>query len=461
MRISEKNKVPLLKRLEGYQMRTIEEIMGISEKETVSLGTIEEIAGIHKKVMKAPLLQRLDAYKMRHLEDIEGKPTNIMPQKIRLPKGKKTKYAIVLGTRPEIIKMAPIIKELEQRGLDYVIVHSGQHYSPNMDSDIFEDLNLLKPRYNLKVGSSSRKKQIREIKKRLKKVLEDEKPDIVLVEGDTNTVVAGAYAASNLGIKVGHVEAGLRSYDKRMPEEINRILTDRISDYLFAPTLRSKENLLEEGIEENKIYIIGNTIVDATLQNLEISNHDSHYAKGLIGRLNTSDYIFLTLHRQSNVDSKTQLTIILEEIVKIPKEYGLEIVFPLHPRTKKMISKYNLGRYVERSKGILATQAVGYLDCLQLESKAKLIMTDSGGLQEESCILGVPCITLRENTERPETVEVGSNTLIGKEYHKLLDCVGKSLKKGNNWKNPYGDGKTAEKIVEIIQNDLGLIKCAE
>ncbi len=387
---------------------------------------------------------------MRYLENIEKKSRNTLPKKIGLY---KIKYAIVLGTRPEIIKMAPIIRELEREGLDYIIVHSGQHYSANMNSDIFKDLNLPKPDYNLKVGSNSRRKQIEKIKKCLKNVFRDERPDIVLVQGDTNTVLAGAYAASNMGIKVGHVEAGLRSHDRRMPEEINRILTDRISDYLFAPTSQSKENLSKEGIEEDKIYVTGNTVVDATLQHLEISNHNGHNAKSLIERLNTSDYVFLTLHRQSNVDSKTQLKIILGEIVKIPKEYGLEIIFPIHPRTKKMISKYNLARYVESSKGIFTTEAVGYLDCLQLESKAKLIMTDSGGLQEESCILGVPCITLRENTERPETLEVGSNILIGKEYHKLLDYVGKSLKKGNNWENPYGDGETAKKIVEIIQNN--------
>jgi len=395
---------------------------------------------------------------MRPLENIEGKSRNIIPKKIGLH---KIKYAIVLGTRPEIIKMAPIIKELEQQGLDYIIVHSGQHYSLHMDSAIFDDLNLPKPGYNLKVGSKSGEKQIGHITKGLKRIFKDEKPDIVLVQGDTNTVLSGAYAASNTGIRVGHVEAGLRSYDKRMPEEINRVLTDHISDYLFAPTSQSKENLLKEGIQENKISITGNTIVDATWQNLEITNHNSHNAKSLIGRLNTSDYIFLTLHRQSNVDSKMQLKIILEEIAKIPKEYGLEIVFPMHPRTKKMISKYNLGRYVERGKGISAVDAVGYLDCLQLESRAKLIMTDSGGLQEESCILGVPCITLRENTERPETLEVGSNTLIGKEYHKLIDYVGRSLRKGNNWKNPYGDGRTAKRIVGIIQNDGGSTKCVE
>jgi len=371
------------------------------------------------------------------------------------------KYAIVLGTRPEIIKMAPIIKELEQQGLDHIIVHSGQHYSLHMDSVIFKDLDLAKPDYNLKVGSSSREKQIRHITKGLKRIFEDEKPDIVLVQGDTNTVLSGAYAASRTGIRVSHVEAGLRSYDRRMPEEINRVLTDRIADYLFAPTSQSKENLLAEGIEENKIYITGNTVVDATLQNLEISSRGSHNAKSLISQLNTTDYVFLTLHRQSNVNSKKQLTIILEQIVKVPRKCGLEIVFPLHPRTKKMISKHNLGRYIERRKGIIAAEAVGYLDCLYLESKAKLVMTDSGGLQEESCILGVPCITLRENTERPETLEVGSNTLMGKEYHKLIDYVGRSLRKGNNWKNPYGDGKAAERIVGIIQNDGGPKKCAE
>ncbi len=396
--------------------------------------------------------------RMRPLENIEGKSRNIIPRKIG---SHNIKYAIVLGTRPEIIKMAPIIKELEQQGLDHIIVHSGQHYSLHMDSAIFEDLNLPKPNYNLEAGSKSRKKQIRHITKGLKKMFEDEKADIVLVQGDTNTVLSGAYAASEMRITVRHVEAGLRSYDRRMPEEINRVLTDHISNYLFAPTSRSKGNLLAEGIEGNKIYITGNTIVDATLENLEVSNHDSHDAKSLIGQLDTPDYIFLTLHRQSNVDSKKQFTTILEQIAKIREEYGLEIVFPLHRRTRKMISKHSLGRYIERRKGILAAEAVGYLDCLQLESKAKLVMTDSGGLQEESCILGVPCITLRENTERPETLEVGSNTLIGKEYHKLIDYVGRSLRKGNGWNNPYGDGRAAKRIVGIIQNDGGSIKCAE
>lgn len=387
---------------------------------------------------------------MRYWEDSAEEVSDIRPRRIR---SHRRKYAIVLGTRPEIIKMAPVIKELKRRGIQQIVVHSGQHYSPTMDSDIFKDLNLPQPDYNLKVGSDSREKQIERIRKSLEKVLRHEEPDIVLVQGDTNTVLAGAYAAFNLGIEVGHVEAGLRSYDKRMPEERNRVLTDSISDYLFTPTRQSKENLLKEGIKENKIYVTGNTVVDATLQNLSISNRNSHIVRSLRRRLNTSEYVLLTLHRPGNVDSRAQLRRILKEIAKIPKEYGLEIIFPMHPRTRKMISEYQLWRWVARTQGILVTEVVGCLDCLQLQSKARLIMTDSGGLQEESCILGVPCITLRENTERPETLEVGSNILIGKEYDRLLDYVGESLKKGNGWKNPYGDGKTAQRIVRIVQNN--------
>jgi len=387
---------------------------------------------------------------MKSWKNFAEEVPDIRPRRIR---SHRKKYAIVVGTRPEIIKMAPIIKELKQRGIQHIVIHSGQHYSPTMDSDIFRDLDLPQPDYNMKVGSDSRKKQIEQIRKNLKKVLRHEEPDIVLVQGDTNTVLAGAYAAFKLGIEIGHVEAGLRSYDRRMPEEINRVLTDSISDYLFAPTWQSKENLLKEGIKENKIYVTGNTIVDATFQNLSIGSRNSHTVRNLRRRLNTSEYVLLTLHRPGNVDSRTQLCRILREIAKIPKGYDLEVIFPVHPRTRKMISEYQLWRWVARNQGILVTEVVGCLDCLQLQSKARLVMTDSGGLQEESCILGVPCITLRENTERPETLEVGSNILIGKRYDKLLDYVGKSLKKGNSWKNPYGDGKTAQRIVRIVQNN--------
>lgn len=257
-------------------------------------------------------------------------PTSQQPRKRPVASGRQAglhkrmriKYAIVLGTRPEIVKMAPLIKELERQDLDYLVVHSGQHYSPNMDSNIFMDLDLPTPLYNLGVGSASRRTQIRRIRRTLRNLFEREHPDIVLVEGDTNTVLAVAYAARDAGIRVGHVEAGLRSYDRKMPEEINRLLADRVSDYLFAPTLRSKENLLKEGIREDKIHVTGNTIVDATLANLEISNQKSNVARGLIETLNGSGYILLTLHRQSNVDPRKRLRALLQEIAKIPK-YGL------------------------------------------------------------------------------------------------------------------------------------------
>lgn len=394
-------------------------------------------------------VSRKEGVKMRPWEDSVKELPDIRSGRIN-PYG--IKYAIVLGTRPEIIKMAPIIKELKQRGIQHIVIHSGQHYSPIMDSDIFEDLNLPKPDYNMKVGSDSREKQIERIRKSLIRILRHEEPDIVLLQGDTNTVLAGAYAALDLSIEVGHVEAGLRSYDRRMPEEKNRVLTDSISDYLFAPTCQSKENLLREGFKEENIYVTGNTIVDAIFQNLSMVSGNSHIAGKLRRRLNTPEYILLTLHRPSNVDSEAQLSRILREIAKIPVKYGLGIIFPMHPRTRKMITKYQLWKMITRTQGILAIKPIDFLDCLELESKARLVMTDSGGLQEESCILGVPCITLRENTERPETLEIGSNILIGKEYDRLLDYVGESLKKGNGWKNPYGDGKAAKKIVKIVQD---------
>ncbi|MEE8180048.1 MAG: UDP-N-acetylglucosamine 2-epimerase (non-hydrolyzing) [bacterium] len=395
-------------------------------------------------------ISRKEGIKMRLWKDSYPRMPDIRPGRISLY---GVKYAIVLGTRPEIIKMAPIIKELKQRGIQHIVIHSGQHYSPIMDSDIFKDLNLRQPDYNLKVGSDSREKQIERIRKSLIRVLRHEEPDIVLVQGDTNTVLAGAYAAVDLGIEVGHIEAGLRSYDRRMPEEINRILTDSVSNYLFAPTCQSKENLLREGFKEENIYVTGNTIVDAILQNLSMVSRNSHIAAKLRRRLNTPEYVLLTLHRPSNVDSRAQLSRILREIVKIPVKYGLEIIFPMHPRTRKMISKYQLWKMIARTQGILATKAIDFLDCLELESKERLVMTDSGGLQEESCILRVPCITLRENTERPETLEIGSNILMGKRYDRLLDYVAESLKKGNDWKNPYGDGKAAKRIVKIVQNN--------
>jgi UDP-N-acetylglucosamine 2-epimerase (non-hydrolysing) len=315
------------------------------------------------------------------------------------------KVSIILGTRPEIIKMLPIIKELEEQHLDYFILHTGQHYSYNMDKVFFEQLNLPGPKYNLQVGSGTHGEMTGKMLIGIEKVLQKERPDIVLVEGDTNSVLAGALAACKLMIKVGHVEAGYRSYDREMPEEINRLLTDHISDYLFAPTIRAKENLLKEGIDEGKIFVTGNTIVDAVIQTEVLINNGLQ-----LGLRLDNDYFITTLHRQENVDREERLRKIMEGLELVAKEFKTSIIFPIHPRTKKRIVQF--GIKVDESI-IKLIEPLDYFKFLKLLSNAKLVLTDSGGVQEEACILKVPCITLRYNTERPETLDVGSNLLAG------------------------------------------------
>jgi UDP-N-acetylglucosamine 2-epimerase (non-hydrolysing) len=314
--------------------------------------------------------------------------------------------AIILGTRPEIIKMAPIIRECERRSLDYFVLHTGQHYSYQMDSIFFEQLELPTARYNLDAGSASHAEQTGRIMAGVEKILMDERPEVVLVQGDTNTVLAAALAASKLHIKVGHVEAGLRSYDRSMPEEINRVVADHISDYLFAPTENSKSNLLKEGIPEEKIHVTGNTIVDSVYQNLEISRKKTDVLEKL--GLKPKEYFLVTAHRAENVDNAKRLGEILKGLELAATEFSLPVIFPIHPRTRKMVQQFGLELCCIR-----AIEPVGFLEFLQLEAGARLALTDSGGVQEEMCILGVPCVTLRENTERPETVNVGANMLAG------------------------------------------------
>lgn len=354
------------------------------------------------------------------------------------------KLSIILGTRPEIIKMSPLIRACEKRNLDYFVLHTGQHYSYEMDKAFFDDLELPKPAYNLDVGSGSHAEQTGKIMEGIEKVLIEEKPDVVLVQGDTNTVLAGALAASKLHIKVGHVEAGLRSYDRSMPEEINRVVADHVSDYLFAPTELSKQNLLKEGIEESKIFVTGNTIVDAVLQNLEISNQKVDVLNDL--GLKSKEYFLLTSHRAENVDNREQLSKLLKGISTIQKEYLLPVVFPVHPRTEKRIKDFGLSL-----EGIMPIKPAGFLEFLQLEANARLVFTDSGGVQEETCILKTPCVTLRDNTERPETLEVGSNTLAGVEPERIIQSARKMMSGKSSWTNPFGDGRAAEKIIDALR----------
>ena len=352
--------------------------------------------------------------------------------------------AIVLGTRPEIIKMSPVIRECERLGLDYFILHTGQHYSYNMDRVFFEQLGLPEAKYNLDVGSGKHGEQTGKILSGVEPVLQKERSDVVLVEGDTNTVLAGALAATKLHIKVGHVEAGLRSYDRQMPEEINRVLTDHCSDYLFAPTEKSRQILLGEGIPEEKIFVTGNTIVDAVYQNLSISEEGSNPLNDL--ELTPKEYFLVTAHRQENVDVKERFEGIIKGLELVAKEFGLPVIYPIHPRARKMMNHFGL----KAKKGITFIEPVDYLSFLQLEAKAKLVLTDSGGVQEETCILKVPCVTLRDNTERPETLEVGSNILAGTNAESIVSKTKEMINRDNNWRNPFGDGKAGEGIVEVI-----------
>jgi len=360
------------------------------------------------------------------------------------------KVAVVLGTRPEMVKMSPVIRELRSRGVNFFILHTGQHYDYKMDGAFFNDLTLPEPEHNLGVGSGSHAEQTGRIMVGIEKILSSEHPDITLVQGDTNTVLGGALVAAKLHKKIGHVEAGLRSFDRAMPEEINRVVADHVSDYLFAPTPVSKRNLLNEGIDDRKIYVTGNTVVDALKQNLALSLSRADALKDL--GLEEGGYFLVTLHRAENVDDKARLRNIMRALRQLGKKYRTEVVFPVHPRTRKMMKTYGLS-----PKGIETTNPLGYLEFIQLESRARLILTDSGGVQEEACILGVPCVTLRDNTERPETVEVGANIVAGIDPATILSSAQKILERERSWENPFGDGEAGKRIVDIITNRKKLL----
>ncbi len=359
------------------------------------------------------------------------------------------KLAIVLGTRPEIIKLSPIIRYCANNQLDYFIIHTNQHYSDNMDKIFFEELGLADPQYNLGIGSGEHGAQTGKMLMAIEKILLEIKPDLVLVQGDTNTVLAGALAAAKLQIKVGHVEAGLRSYDRTMPEEINRIIVDHIADWLFCPTDKQAKILLSEGIAKEKVFITGNTIVDAALHNIKNINQELL----LKHNLKEKQYILLTMHRPSNVDDKNVLAKQLNNISRLAKDRGLEVVFPLHPRTLKNIQTFELSL----PGNIKIIDPLGFIDLITLENFAKIILTDSGGIQEEGCILGVPTLNLRDNTERPECVEVGASKIVGSDFDKLSRGFDFYNQEPNfKWQNPFGDGQSAAKIMKICQNDFKL-----
>lgn len=360
------------------------------------------------------------------------------------------KIGIVLGTRPEIIKMSSLIDEINKHDDECVIIHTGQHFDDEMSKQFFIDLNLPLPDYNIGIGSNTAIKQISIIISELEKILIDEKIDIVLVQGDTNAVLAGALAANKLKIPVGHVEAGLRSFDKDMPEENNRIIADNCSSLFFVPTKENAINLQNEGINHKDIHVTGNTIVDACKRNLKIAIEKSD-VKDII---KYDKYIVLTLHRAENVDNPERLKNIVRSLLKL--EYN--IVFPLHPHTKKSLDENDLYEQIIKSSHIQITKPLGYLDFLYLLSKSSLVLTDSGGIQEESITLNIPCVTLRYNTERPETISAGGNILAGTEEKEIKYNIESILnneevyEKMANAVNPYGNGDSSEKIYSIIKD---------
>ncbi|WP_336328832.1 non-hydrolyzing UDP-N-acetylglucosamine 2-epimerase [Halovenus sp. HT40] len=360
--------------------------------------------------------------------------------------------AVVLGTRPEIIKLAPVIHACENNNISYTLVHTGQHYSNSLDSVFFEQLGLPDPDYNLEVGSASHGEQTGEMLIRFETILETISPGTVLVQGDTNSVLAGAIAASKRDIELGHIEAGLRSNDREMPEEINRVLADHAADSLFAPTKHSKQNLLNEGIAQSRIEVTGNTVVDALYRNRSLAIKNSTVCSEL--GIADQEFCLLTLHRQENVDDPKRFQALLFSASSAAEKHDLPVIYPIHPRAKKRIKEFKLD--VPDRLQLIDPQE--YLDFIRLEDEATIVLTDSGGVQEESCILGTPCVTLRDSTERPETVSVGANILADHDPATIVASVDKMLAADGNWENPFGDGHAAERILQSVQPQVEVIQ---
>ena len=381
---------------------------------------------------------------------------------------KKHKIIITVGARPNFMKASPLVKELKKhRGFQTILVHTGQHYDLEMSDFFFRQLKLPKPDISLGVGSGTHGKQTGKIIIAFEKICFEKKPDLVIVMGDVNSTLACALVAAKINIPVAHVEAGLRSFDWSMPEEINRVLTDHLADYLFTTCRDANLNLEREGIPVNRIFFTGNIMIDTLLEHIKIAKNST-----ILERLNLKDdhkikkYAVITLHRPSNVDDPVVLRGILGALNKIAQT--IPVVFPAHPRTIKCIKRFRLGRMVNRVNSLpldnlenkkskaLMLNPLGYLDFLCLMSSATLVFTDSGGIQEETTVLGIPCLTIRNNTERPITISEGTNTIVGNDPNKIVKLALNTLKKGFMRKRipKYWDGNTAKRIVNVLMKKM-------
>ena len=351
----------------------------------------------------------------------------------------------VLGTRPEIIKLSPLIKLCKRRKIKYTVIHTGQHFEYNMEGQFFKDLSV-KPNYFLNLNTKKKYNEnfLNKAVSKLIKYYQELDPDYIVNQGDTNTVLASALAykkiQNKIKAKLVHVEAGIRSFDKKMPEEINRINADKISDILFAPTKIAKKNLINEGLSDKKIYIVGNTIADT------IRINTSRWKKKT---KTDGNYFFLTLHRPETVDNLKNLKTVIKSLVDLSIELKIKIIFPIHPRTRKKISKIDINNLIR----IDIIKPCNYFDSLIYQKNAKAVITDSGGMQEESCILKKPCITIRKNTERPETLRIKSNMLTGYNYKNIKNIVHKMINKKRKWKSPYGKN-VSNQIIKILYQNL-------
>ena len=362
----------------------------------------------------------------------------------------------VVGARPNFMKIAPLMAQYEQyKDINAILVHTGQHYDQEMSKLFFSELGIPEPDINLEVGSGSHAVQTAEIMKRFEPVLIDYQPDVVVVVGDVNSTIACGFITVKLHIKLAHVEAGLRSFDRSMPEEINRILTDAISDLLFCTEQAGMDNLLAEGIKPDKIHMVGNVMIDTLLSHLDRANK-STIVEDLLqqGYLDDNGFAVLTLHRPSNVDDPVIFSRILNALEVIQKD--IPILFPVHPRTRNQISSLGLQTKVDSLHNLHMMNPIGYLDFLKLQADARIILTDSGGIQEEATILKVPCITLRHNTERPVTAAIGTNQVVGTDTEKIIAAYRNVL--NGNCRTPQipplWDGHAAERIVEILRQKL-------
>jgi UDP-N-acetylglucosamine 2-epimerase (non-hydrolysing) len=357
----------------------------------------------------------------------------------------KPEFTFVLGTRPEIIKLAPLIRYCRTHEIPYSILHTGQHYSDELNAVFFDQLDLPTPDHNLAVGSDRHGQQTAEMLAGIEDVIRETDPEFVFVQGDTNTVLAGAIAVSKLAVPLGHVEAGLRSFDRTMPEEVNRVQADHAADYLYAPTAQSRRHLRNEGISDDRIFVTGNPIVDAVQQHRNLATEKSEVLAEF--DLEKQSFGLLTAHRAENVDDTDRFRDLLEGVRCVAVAQEMDIIYPIHPRARNRLEEFSLSV----PEPIRVVEPQNYLDFLELEANAAFVLTDSGGVQEEACILGVPCVTLRDNTERPETLDVGANQLAGVSPDAIEARTREMVTREPDWENPFGDGTAAEQIIEIAR----------